>query len=776
MSDVAAVIQNIIDNRKPFLNKTVDAAEQLESLSGLLQKFQILLKQIIKREISEQKIAEIQSIESKLDAFLKSITNRTKEIDTLKRRFNRDTLNIGIIGYKRNGKSRFLQTLTGLDDNVIPTGDHGACTGAPSEIYNCDHFSAVIKFYKEEEFFQDVIAPYFNALTKYVKLPVTPNRKMEFLNLELPEEPEWEDDISDSDKTKQRTIYKNLWERWKRFGEYKAHLDGQDEIITRPEDVRQWVAQETPDHTPLVVWNAVKMATIRCPFPLGQNIGNIGVFDTPGMGDLLSGWEEKVARVIGEKIDTVVMLRQVTDTGNVDLEDHDRDLYALIPTAINDLDKKEWSYFVVNKRTKDEGRIQHLLDELKKYKVETRKPPFVVNVADYSDVEPKYKEIIEDIASNQAALDKTLYERRMQKVSDLLAAIEEYISSEPVKTLLKQYDNAQIEDSVARNKFRKEIWNGLRNRFTDLRKKYEAKAADPNNELQKWVERLEEIKNDEEGTLIVPDVEFIRHESKADPRQWYDIQRNKTLVQVSKQLGKIGENLAELFDELRRDACKCFCEVGRLANVITMEGDALDVTSNEGLQNWWGMLADEIAKLPDVVDGEVRNDFIDAIRRFQKATLSYEQLLEPRIIMYGCLNSFYPDKDEARVYDINSGEFEPELMRQKLMSAVANVLEKVCNLIKEEQEKDGVKRGVLIEPSAALFSTIEKFYLTMFCDEPSMYKWEEFYTGSLRDAIFGTDGKKGVPLSEVQQYNGLLKTIVSKLEKAKNICLISEAK
>jgi ABC-type phosphate/phosphonate transport system ATPase subunit len=49
-------------------------------------------------------------------------------LEKLQARFSCDTLNIGVIGIMRQGKSTLLQSLTGLGNNVIPAQSGGACT------------------------------------------------------------------------------------------------------------------------------------------------------------------------------------------------------------------------------------------------------------------------------------------------------------------------------------------------------------------------------------------------------------------------------------------------------------------------------------------------------------------------------------------------------------------------------------------------------------------------------------------------------------------------
>ncbi len=77
-----------------------------------------------------------------------------EELKRLEKRFSRNRIQIALIGNARNGKSTFLQSVSGLVDNdVIPTSSYTDCTGAVSIIENCDGpFRMEIEFYSESEF------------------------------------------------------------------------------------------------------------------------------------------------------------------------------------------------------------------------------------------------------------------------------------------------------------------------------------------------------------------------------------------------------------------------------------------------------------------------------------------------------------------------------------------------------------------------------------------------------------------------------------------------
>ena len=58
------------------------------------------------------------------------------ECDRLEKRFNRETINISVVGRAGQGKSRLLQSISGVENDIIPADTGGDCTGAKSTIAN----------------------------------------------------------------------------------------------------------------------------------------------------------------------------------------------------------------------------------------------------------------------------------------------------------------------------------------------------------------------------------------------------------------------------------------------------------------------------------------------------------------------------------------------------------------------------------------------------------------------------------------------------------------
>ena len=80
-----------------------------------------------------------------------------KELERLEKRFSRKCIQIALIGYARKGKSKFLQSVAELGDDVIPTSSSTDCTGAISIIENYDGpFQMEVEYYTLDEFLYSV--------------------------------------------------------------------------------------------------------------------------------------------------------------------------------------------------------------------------------------------------------------------------------------------------------------------------------------------------------------------------------------------------------------------------------------------------------------------------------------------------------------------------------------------------------------------------------------------------------------------------------------------
>lgn len=129
----ATQIANIIQKRKPLVQKIEVIENNLQEISAALQSLQKARDEVIKTA-DTQTPAGLKDID--FLSLQRRISDELNTLRKLKRRFLRDTLNIGVIGRARQGKSLLLQTLSGLTSIQIPSGKGGHCTGVRSTIYH----------------------------------------------------------------------------------------------------------------------------------------------------------------------------------------------------------------------------------------------------------------------------------------------------------------------------------------------------------------------------------------------------------------------------------------------------------------------------------------------------------------------------------------------------------------------------------------------------------------------------------------------------------------
>lgn len=766
--------KKIFEGRYEIANKASEAIGSLVRVDDALRSCVDFLKKIaaqLKDSVEDNRKATALRLQNDLDRKCSDIRSAITDIRQIEARFNRTTINIGVTGNAGIGKSTLLQRLTGLSNDIIPARDSdnpmgGSCTGASSIIINNindDNVYADVEFYQQTEFFTEIIKPYYDSLNQ-LWLPM-PTCFDDFMNHPLPPLP---------DEYNQDTRVHNLYDALAYRQEFaKDYCHNFGRIITKEQNteiIRRYVAQKDINNNPVSDWIPVKMVTIYCPFKGidGERIMDpFSVCDTPGLGDIGCKADDSLMRNIAENVDAVWAMNMVTSNSQI-VKQTDSDLYMLIRNAIPEWLPQEWVYGVINRYSGvTPKQVEEFRKEMLKRHLVLRKV-FELDVRNREEVLSTFESTLDDIAENQRSLDEKLYQSRIDSAKSLLNTIRQYAEGE-LKLFLKEYESGMMDVNTAKERFYDDIWDGLRNSLTDLRDDYEKKSREKNPELERCVRELADKKNN--PLFLVKPVAEIAVEIKSDPTAWIKDEMDRIRVALGKEIGKTGTNLASLFDELRREVRDIFLEKGQLQSILPVADSTSASVSGE---DWLQTLANQIRQVP-TPKKEVIEDIALAIETFQKATLSYEQLLEPRIIQYGCLDILNPNGDGKNLINLfdpkkakeENRESEKEEERypgaryaqETLQSQIQESLEKVCKRLNELYEVDGVPRCILVEPSAALYSVIEKFYLILFADKSSCRRWEEFYV-NYKDEIWVSDTQR-IPQSVVRQWNGCVSALIA---------------
>ncbi len=224
-------------------------------------------------------------------------------------RFSRDTVNIGVSGSARMGKSTLLQSISGLGDEQIPTGRDLPVTAIRSRIYNSpDLRRAVLRLHSPESFLDEVIKAYHLELG-FDQWPTTLD---EFRTWNYPAE------LSDPKPDKVsllarlRDIHAALWS-------YEQDLcRAEREMVVGLDHLRQFVAypthesQHSTDPVPRR-YLAVRDARIDCAFPHAE-VDRLGIIDLPGLGEIAAGAESHHVTGLRHEVDVVLLIKKASET------------------------------------------------------------------------------------------------------------------------------------------------------------------------------------------------------------------------------------------------------------------------------------------------------------------------------------------------------------------------------------------------------------------------------------------------------------------------------
>ena len=229
--------------------------------------------------------------------------------ETALTRLRRDSINIGVAGKARQGKSQILQMLTGLGDEQIPTGDGGFCTASRSIVRNGAPQSATVYYLTEAKLLKDKIAPSYAPVgSSPVALGLSPQPVSiaAFVASELPA-------VSD-------TASVEALENWKKVKALQEDLRANPSLVSKlgasPESVpldsvRKYLVKDNGEADYQVVDHVEVVTPFEMDLPKGMT-----VYDLPGLEDPTPGIRETMLKSVSEDADIVLLLRMPKNTGD----------------------------------------------------------------------------------------------------------------------------------------------------------------------------------------------------------------------------------------------------------------------------------------------------------------------------------------------------------------------------------------------------------------------------------------------------------------------------
>lgn len=249
-----------------------------------------------------------------------AVDEQLKVLRKLKKRFLRKTISIQIFGNAGNGKSRFIQTVSGLDDNTVLTSEADHTTGATTYIQNAPFFKAHIYSYTPKEL--------LDIFNKNLKQVLTDCGKPIFELQNIAEIGTFDyaahhidDDVHYAKTGPIRIFTNNYNDIIETISNVQSngHIDEETgrryiEVI-KPAQVQQYVAHHNgkkstdPDYVEYSKFLAVKYVRLFNPFQCAE-AAKIELMDTVGLGNAETNAQvlENMYDAIEENSDMVVQI------------------------------------------------------------------------------------------------------------------------------------------------------------------------------------------------------------------------------------------------------------------------------------------------------------------------------------------------------------------------------------------------------------------------------------------------------------------------------------
>lgn len=674
-------IQEIIAQRKPQAQNLTTVEDNLNHLQITWHKLEDYRNQLQAKTEDDKVLGKLQEINFS-DSKTK-IQESLEKLSKLSSRFQRQTLNIGVVGRARQGKSRLLQSITGLGTGEIPDGDRQHCTGVRSTIHHNSHVETYgeVYFYTERSFLYEIIYPYYTDL----KLGQNPISIQDFANNPLP--------TLNLEGTENQAKYEHLKRYHVNFSEYSHLLKFASPRNIRRDEIRQYVAQDD-NNGERVYFNylAVKEVKITCQFP-NKEVGQIAVVDMPGLGDTGVGDERRMIQALAEDVDFVLFVKKPNASGDY-WADVDVKLYDIVNASLVDLPVKLWSFMVLNQTNKDSNygdnsaNCQDLIQSMTEKHINVS-DYIMVNCANPEEVNEKILEkTLDYLSQNISQLDQKYVTAFYDQLGELQSTIKGELQK--AKETLNKVDSVESESTF--DDLFYDFWNNLANDLAELLENLREKRNNQDDYFKEQVEKVfEECQKDES---IFPDLKAIKRRMNAtesgDYPTVYGLYLKEIRTGLSRRFLNLDDGLKKSIEELKIE----------ITNVLTNQCNLKGLSMEKGskfLQEITDLIPDSCTTLKE------------GFTVMGKFELSYRGLIQYHIREN--LDNLRQDNSPLP----NGGKEQ-------------DVLDNLQELYKETvyKCKNALDNNFLRIPSQAAFAIVEEFFDLVLRGKDAERQWRKF--------------------------------------------------
>lgn len=640
------------------------------------------------------------------------IKKAMEECDAAINRFDRDRINISVVGMAGTGKSFLLQRITNLDDYVIPSADGTDCTGAVSVIENypdmdADAVEATITF-KTQEQMVNIVQEFLDVMIE------DPAKKLHIYTMQQIRNLKMEDIESRMNKHSAHNSKKKHLRKYIEQYAVWAPLVLAGETLKRTDkkEIQEFVAQHNGEEKGSASYKeyfkylAVDSCHIRCRFNY-QEAGKITLLDTVGIGDTAVGIEDDMIEVVTKKSDAVIFINKPHGERGGGFPQQICDVYELIEKNCRNRNLDQWLSWMINrdKRPEEgnsEAAVKTALTTLHEMNF-AGKLKRIVDISDEEEVRDMFLiPLLRQLGGNLQEIDKLFTDDLQKSLNDVRRSYNS-ICNQAGKVMESKLGSTVAMKSQTDQQIDHMRESVLSGRLRALANAEKEKRDIPCDILQ---ERVDELLNDMRGGMMIPDPKQLQLElqGKQTPVVYINTINNLRNA-VVQRFSDVDSSLGTLVVEAKNSLTDIlYSEDGcRLGRVLKAEPEA-------PLYEWLGEFAEKFldpSVFPNLHTAFMKvHDFDFSVNGF----MTYE--------VRACLDEIDPDLSVV-----------PSLSGETLVKTSRNMYEDL--VIRLNHVVDGLEENLNIlfeKPHRAFFAMIKEFTDKVLYAEKVKYEWNSLFS------------------------------------------------